>query len=66
MKKQHVKHKIPIFYLPFLLIALSLLIAIIIYCYLIKYQAEQDKIPSKIKTINKLQFHYNAMDKKLK
>ena len=52
------------FYLPFLLIDLSLLIAIIIYCYLIKYQAEQDKIPSKIKTINKLQFH--AMDKKLK
>ena len=64
MKKATRKTQNSYILLAFLLIDLSLLIAIIICCYLIKYQAEQDKIPSKIKTINKLQFH--AMDKKLK
>ena len=40
-KKQPAKCKISIFYLHFLLITIVLLIAVSIYCYLIKYQAKQ-------------------------
>ena len=39
-KKQPVKHNISIFYL-FLLITIALLVAVSIYCYLIKYRAKQ-------------------------
>ena len=40
-KKQPAKHKICIFYLPFLLITIALLIAVSIDCYLIKHWAKQ-------------------------
>ena len=40
-KKQPAKRKISIFYLHFLFITIVLLIAVSIYCYLIKYQAKQ-------------------------
>ena len=40
-KIQLVKHKISILYLSFLLITITLLIAVSVYCYLIKYQATQ-------------------------
>ena len=40
-KEQPIKHKISIFYLHFFKITIALLIAVSIYCYLIKYQAKQ-------------------------
>ena len=39
-KKQPVNRKISIFLLAFLLISIALLIAVSIYCHLIKYQAK--------------------------
>ena len=37
-RKESVKHRISIFYLLFLIITIALLIAVNIYCYVIKYQ----------------------------
>ena len=53
-KKYPVKRKISILYLHFLLITIALLIALSIYCYLIKFQAKQKHLLPFHDTINEL------------
>ena len=43
-KIQPEKQEISIFKLAFLLIAIALLIAVSIYCYLVKYEAKQKQL----------------------